>query len=371
MLCVAALSSFRLPATTTPRAGSYTPHRPARNNCTLGSHDIFGGRSSSGLALCRASAFLSAAQESYESSDEAGASSARVSALYRYPVKSGRPEAIAHATVTSEGFQGDRRFMVTTAGGGYQTQREQPSLATLEATVDEARGLLLLRAGRARLNVTIQQRGAAVQATLFGDRLDLVDQGAEVSRWLSEVLLHGGSGFDVRRVWPMLRTPAFRLLHASESGPGESGPGAVLPRSTPGAGLSDAAPLLLICEETLAALNARRAAQGRAPVPMSRFRPNLVASTCGGAHAEDLWRTVRIGTSATFRVVGPCPRCTVPDVDQQTGIRDSLGAGPMQTLRGYRSRAARGVLFGIYLAPMTVGTNVRVGDAIQVTSRAP
>ena len=98
---------------------------------------------------------------------------------------------------------------------------------------------------------------------------------------------------------------------------------------------------------------------------MKRFRPNLVVSGCPRAHAEDAWRSVRVG-GATLRVTHPCPRCTVPDVAQQSGERDRAEAGPMRTLREYRSRPGAGVLFGVYLSPAEVGATMRVGDEVQV-----
>ena len=93
--------------------------------------------------------------------------------------------------------------------------------------------------------------------------------------------------------------------------------------------------------------------------------PNLVVSGCPHPHAEDTWQTVTIG-GTTLRVTGPCPRCTVPDVAQQSGTVDTREIGPMRTLRGYRSRAGVGVAFGVYLRPETPGASVRVGDAVTV-----
>ena len=122
-------------------------------------------------------------------------------------------------------------------------------------------------------------------------------------------------------------------------------------------------PLHLICEESLHGLNARRAASGQPPVDMNRFRPNLVVRGCPRAHAEDDWRSVTIG-GVELAVTHPCPRCTVPDVGQQSGRREVRDAGPMRTLEGYRRVGGAGVLFGVYLRPLSAGGSVRVGDAV-------
>eukprot|EP00966_Prymnesium_polylepis_P071677 1664607-Prymnesium_polylepis.2 len=127
------------------------------------------------------------------------------------------------------------------------------------------------------------------------------------------------------------------------------------------AGLADLAPILLLCEESVVDLNARRATSGLPPVGIDRFRPNLVLSGCL-PYEEDSWCEVRIGSSAVLKLDGPCPRCTVPDVEQTSGRVDSPTEGPMRTLRSYRSRAGQGVLFGGYFSS-TSGT-VSVGDAV-------
>ena len=94
---------------------------------------------------------------------------------------------------------------------------------------------------------------------------------------------------------------------------------------------------------------------------IERFRPNLVVGGCGEAHAEDRWRSLALG-EARFRVLGPCPRCTVPDVEQKSGRRDPAGDGPMAMLGEYRIRPGLGVVFGVYLEPLNPGAIVRVGD---------
>ena len=119
------------------------------------------------------------------------------------------------------------------------------------------------------------------------------------------------------------------------------------------------------CEESVADLNARRALRGQPPVSIDRFRPNIVLRGCAPLE-EDTWCGLTIGAAAAVRISSPCPRCTVPDVDQLTGSVDSPAAGPMTTLRGYRARAGRGVLFGAYASVLTPGAYIRVGAPVQV-----
>jgi uncharacterized protein YcbX len=102
-------------------------------------------------------------------------------------------------------------------------------------------------------------------------------------------------------------------------------------------------------------LNARLAA----PVPMVRFRPNIVVA--GSApHAEDGWRRVRIG-AVEFEAAKPCTRCVFTTIDPATLTRDA-GGEPLRTLTTYR-RTPAGVTFGMNLIPRGRGT-VRLGDAV-------
>jgi hypothetical protein len=123
---------------------------------------------------------------------------------------------------------------------------------------------------------------------------------------------------------------------------------------------ADGYPLLLTAEASLADLNARL----DAPVPMNRFRPNLVVAG-GMAFAEDGWSRVRIG-AVPFQVVKPCARCVVTTIDPQTAAQ---GKEPLRTLSRFRRRQGK-VFFGENLIPEQPGI-VRVGDPVEVLAWRP
>ena len=108
-------------------------------------------------------------------------------------------------------------------------------------------------------------------------------------------------------------------------------------------------------ETSLADLNARL----ERPVPVDRFRPNLVVRGCE-PYAEDGWRLVRIGR-IPLRVIKPCARCTITTVDQQTA---TSGKEPLRTLARFR-RAGNKVLFGQNLIHDGTGT-LHTGDPVEV-----
>jgi uncharacterized protein YcbX len=120
-------------------------------------------------------------------------------------------------------------------------------------------------------------------------------------------------------------------------------------------GFADGYPLLLLSEGSLDELNRRL----EAPLPMDRFRPNVVVDGCG-PHAEDRWRRLRVG-DVEMRVVKPCSRCSITTVDQATAAR---GPEPLATLADYRLAGGK-VLFGQNLVHESRGT-LRVGDVVEV-----
>src|SRR5262249_25769224 len=110
-------------------------------------------------------------------------------------------------------------------------------------------------------------------------------------------------------------------------------------------GFADGYAYLATTEASLAELNARLAARGAAPVPMNRFRPNLVLEGTD-AFAEDGFGDLRIG-DALLRAVKPCGRCQVTTTDQSTG--EVTGPEPLATLSTFRQSAEFGAMFGMNL----------------------
>ena len=132
------------------------------------------------------------------------------------------------------------------------------------------------------------------------------------------------------------------------------------PEWTPGATavteFSDGFPILVISRASLAELNSRLPA----PLPMERFRPNIVVDGLD-AYDEDRVHELR-GDGVAIRIVKPCMRCSITTTDQQKGERD--GVEPLQTLKTFRfDPSLRGVAFGQNAIPITgVGQTLSVGQ---------
>ena len=61
----------------------------------------------------------------------------RVEAIHIHPVKSCRRIEVDEAAIVATGLAHDRQWQIVDAEGGCVTQRNHPSLATIETALDE------------------------------------------------------------------------------------------------------------------------------------------------------------------------------------------------------------------------------------------
>ncbi|MFJ9790142.1 MOSC domain-containing protein [Streptomyces globosus] len=269
-----------------------------------------------------------------------------VHALHVHPVKSVAGTAPGEAAVEPWGLSGDRRWALVDTSGTVITQRQRPRLALAAARPLPGGAVALSAPGMAELVVEVPEPGPLEPVVLFGKKVETVVAAGAAADWFSAWL-----GVPVRLVH--LDDPAVRRPVDPEYAlPGET------------VSLADGYPVLLASLASLDALNSL-IAQGEhaeeGPLPMNRFRPNVVVA---GAEpwAEDGWRRIAIG-EAVFRVARECGRCIVTTTDQATAER---GREPLKTLGAYR-RIGKSLAFGRQLVPVRTGT-VRVGDEVRVLS---
>ena len=260
-----------------------------------------------------------------------------VSALYIYPIKSARGIRVPRAEVEARGLAGDRRWMLMDETGRFLSQRTHPRLACVDVRLT-SEGLGVEAPGQRPLRIAEPgASGERLRVQIWKDTLEVRTGPPEAHAWFSRLL-----GADVRLVYQPadVRRPADPRYAAE----GDH------------VSLADGYPLLLTTRASLRDLNARLAQ----PVPMDRFRPNVVVDGTD-AFAEDGWHVVQIGP-VRFRVAKPCKRCVVITVDQATGARQ--GKEPLRTLARYRTRDG-GALFGQNLIPDVRGA-IREGDGVEV-----
>lgn len=270
----------------------------------------------------------------------------RVTGLFLYPVKSLRGYAVPEAELDALGFVGDRRFLVVDPSAKFLTQRALPAMARIDARL--AGGSLTLSAdgaGSVTVGTASDPRAALRPVSVWkSEGLQAEDCGDAAAQWLSD----------------FLATPA-RLVRAGERFVRPMTKSAAKPGELVHFG--DAEPLLIVSQASLDQLNDRLVAAGEQPVPMDRFRPNIVVEGCE-PFAEDAWPRLRIG-SATLRHGGLCARCIVTTTDQRTGER---GKEPLKTLAAFRrdAQSPGDVNFGVNLIHDPKHGAIRVGDDVSV-----
>lgn len=267
----------------------------------------------------------------------------RVSALWVHPVKSCRAVALDRALLDETGFRHDRRWMIVDPDGRFVSQRERPELARVSVAV-AADHLALAVEGHGALTVALAPPGDAPprRVAVWDDAVDAVRASPDAAAWLRSAL-----GLDGDLVWMP---------------PGSARP--VDPRyarAVDRVGFADGFPLLVVGTGSLDALNARL----EAPVPMERFRPNVVVA--GAApFDEDEWSVFRLGM-VRCRAVKPCARCVIVNTDPRTGAR---GVEPLKALSALRTRDSK-VYFGqnAVHAREAIGQWVSVSDEVAVEVR--
>jgi uncharacterized protein YcbX len=258
---------------------------------------------------------------------------ATIAALNVYPVKSCRGIALARAAVTVRGLRagappstvGDREWMIVDNEGAFVTQREHPRLALIGTAVADGE-LRLSGPDRAPLAVPLRAAiGAAREVRVWESRVSAHDAGDAAAAWLSAFL-----GIAVRLV-------RFDPQHERRCNPAYAG------ESGAHTAFADGYPILVIGAASLAELNAHLAMRGEPPLPMNRFRPNVVIAGLD-AHAEDHLATIAVD-GVVLQPVKPCTRCQITTTDQDTALR---GIEPLSTLASYRHDATLGgVTFGM------------------------
>jgi uncharacterized protein YcbX len=268
---------------------------------------------------------------------------AKIARLRYYPVKGCGGTEVPAAEVTEAGLAHDRAFQVVAPDGDFRSQRRYPALAAVRPALRGDR-LALSAPGQEDLVVDVRKDGPRHPGSTFSWHGEGVHQGKAAAEWFSD----------------LLKMPSVLIGVAPDHERVTSG-------ETPGtAAFADGHALLIASESSLDGLNERIAAAGGEPVPIDRFRPNIVISGWEEPHREDEVREMGAGT-AKFGYAKQCVRCTVPMVDQETGAK--AGPEPIRTLATYRRHPDGGVVFGMKAAVLRPG-QVAVGDAVIVHSWA-
>ncbi|REE96388.1 MOSC domain-containing protein [Thermomonospora umbrina] len=261
-----------------------------------------------------------------------------VTALHIYPVKSAAGVTLTEAQMNMTGLRHDRAFMLIRPDGRHLSQREAPGLAQVHPEYDGAK--LTVHTTLAPTPLICEPiDGPARRVTVHGRPCQGIDQGDEAAAWFTAAL-----GRPCRLV-------PFTGTRSTTRGDGTLT-------------YADGAPLSVLSTESLNDLNRRL----DSPLPIDRFRPNLVLTGLG-PYGEDTATRLRLGTTE-IELTAFCGRCLILNTDQRTARRERT---PLHTLAGYRTRtseAGRAIVFGRLAVPRVPGP-LSVGDRVTVLESDP
>ena len=326
-----------------------------------------------------------------------------VSALHIHPIKSLRPVSVLSASVGPLGLDGDRCLMVVKASPSsasadpatsthrFVTQRQVASLATIKAslptTFDDGVSKTIIRLSVETTGGSKKRKSVHVDITpsmltkcpvryragIWDDTVEVVDVGDEAAQFVRDVIAQDGDKtarqlYGDVRVVSIIPGVTHRELDERYLPPAAFTWTGGVPRTA----LNDGFPILVACEASLQELNRRLIKSGKDPIPMSRFRPNIVIRGTR-PFEEDTWKSILIrdgkgGKGTVLHIVKGCPRCKQSCTDQLTGERSTE---PLETMATFRALGTSkdDVYFAQNAVPHGNGGVVSVGDDVIVLER--
>lgn len=261
-----------------------------------------------------------------------------VKGIYCYPIKGCSGISLEQAELQMEGLKLDRRWMLVDETGKFISQRSHSQLALMKTEIT-SKGFNIIYENSEMQVSGEMSTGESVSVTVWDDTVEATLENTQINEWFSDHLNQ-----NIRLVQMTKNTKRPISLNHAKNGETVS--------------FADGYPYLVIGENSLKDLNKRL----DEPVPMNRFRPNIVFSG-GEAYEEDAWDEITIGETK-FRGVKRCARCQVITIDQESTV---MSKEPLKTLSTYR-REGNKVFFGQNLMLLD-GGEISLGDFISVNKR--
>ena len=267
-----------------------------------------------------------------------------VSELFIHPVKGCQPISVNEVEINEFGVKGDRAFMVA-RGQEKLNLKDLPALAKIRVEQIALGHIRLSADGAQPIEHHKVTAGESSTVTLILDKIEVVDQGDKVAGWISDVV--GETVRLVSALEPFNRNFPIEPLALAHDKPQE--------------GFKDVSPIMVVNGATLDDLNSKLSE----PVPVQRFRPNIVVSGLDAYDEDSLSQMSH--PQVEFSHVSPCERCVIVNTDHELGIIN--GKDPLNTLSKYRrieNKYDSGIVFGNYFNTEGNGL-VKVGDELEVS----
>ena len=242
-----------------------------------------------------------------------------LSQLFVYPIKSCGGVSLTSSLLTETGFEFDRAWMVVDAHGLFVTQRVLPRMALVQPNL-KSQEMVLRAPGMLALHVALDTVEKATRVQVWDDTVAAFDMGDLAAQWFTDFL---GQPLRLVRFDPGQK----RLSDKTWTGDIDAENA-----------FSDGFPILVTSTASLIEVNRRLRLAGQADITFARFRPNLVLDGLD-AHGEDHLDEIAFTTpegNIRLKLVKPCTRCAIPDVDPLTAAQ---GHAVGDVLSSYRADA--------------------------------
>lgn len=242
-----------------------------------------------------------------------------LSQLFVYPIKSCGGVSLTSSLLTETGFEFDRAWMVVDAHGLFVTQRVLPRMALVQPNL-KSQEMVLRAPGMLALHVALDTVEKATRVQVWDDTVAAYDMGDLAAQWFTDFL---GQPLRLVRFDPGQK----RLSDKTWTGDIDAENA-----------FSDSFPILVTSTASLIEVNRRLRLAGQADITFARFRPNLVLDGLD-AHGEDHLDEIAFTTpegNIRLKLVKPCTRCAIPDVDPLTAAQ---GHAVGDVLSSYRADA--------------------------------
>ena len=240
--------------------------------------------------------------------------------------------------LTDRGLEHDRRWMLVDENNQFLTQRDFPRMALLKTAIKESK-LIVFEKGQGEDSLILDidpSFGEFLKVDVWGDNCEAQHISTTADFWFSRKL---------NRNVKLVYMPASSRRQVDKAY-------ALQDDIT---SFSDGYPVLLIGQSSLDDLNSRL----DEPVPMNRFRPNIVFSG-GMPYQEDEMKHFKVNDLEFFGVK-PCGRCVITTINQDSA---TAGKEPLSTLSKYRA-VNNTVNFGQNILHKGDG-RIHVGDEIRL-----
>ena len=256
-----------------------------------------------------------------------------IKSIHIYPIKSLGGISVESAKTSGRGFEHDRGWMLVDDEGLFLTQREHSDMVLFRCSMSKS-GFVINHADDSLEVPFSANNGESIQARIWSSKVQVLEPSGSMSTWFSERL-----------------NRSCHLVYMPETSTRQVNPEFADAITA----LTDGYPYLIANESSLADLNSKL----DVPVPMNRFRPNIVIN------GLDPWEEDEIASYKTddivFEAVKPCSRCVVVTTDQDSGVRSKE---PLRTLSSFR-KFGNHVNFGINAICADGGT-LRTGEKVFV-----